>query len=280
MSHHWAYCLYPGVKSLHPLVTNFARRYTLRRLNTEYLLHQARSWGLRADRRGYLAYALALRWHRVNPQSLLPMLFRVHEEVPDADIETYILYVHYQCLHMPKPSFPRINTAMFNEWMYDAFEIYRRARIHRHRDVHMYLMMQILCSRWAVHNIDECLRESQFDGWMTSVTTVAETFGELLSENPARAAILAAKEHGVILSKQTVTQLVKSIARFRWYTRRKRKRETTTVTGACGICFDEGVSVERTRCGHDFCAGCLGSWGKSTCPACRANTAPEVRASI
>ena len=102
MSHHWAYCLYPGVKSLHPLVTNFARRYTLRRMNTEYLLCQARDWGLRADRRGYLSYALALRWHTVDPKTLLPMLFRVHEEVPDADIETYILYVHYQCFHMPK----------------------------------------------------------------------------------------------------------------------------------------------------------------------------------
>ena len=272
MSHHWAYCLYPGVKTLHPLVTNFARRYTLRRLNTEYLLVQARGWNLRADRRGYLAYALALRWHTVDPKTLLTMLFHVHEEAPDADIETYILYVHYQCFHMPKPSFSRINTAMFNEWMLDAFEIHRRARIHRNHDVHMYLMMQILCSWWVVHNRDACLRESRFYGWMTSVATVADSFSELLSTNPARAAILAAKEHGVIMSKRTVINMVKSIARFRWYTRRKRKRETTSTTGACGICFESGIAVERTRCGHDFCAGCLGSWGKLTCPACRANT--------
>ena len=101
---------------------------------------------------------------------------------------------------------------------------------------------------------------------MTSVTTVAETFGELLSTNPARVAILAAKEHGVIMSKQTVTDMVKSIARFRWYTRRKRKRETTTVLGDCGICFESGITVERTRCGHDFCAGCLGSLGEADMP--------------
>ena len=273
---HWAYCLYPGVKSLHPLVTNFTRRYVLQRLNTQYLISQAREWGLRADRRGFLAYILTRRWHVVDPQTLLPILFKLHEEVPDAEIETYILCVTCKCLRMHIPSFCRINTAMFSEWMYDAFELYRRARIHRNRDIHMYLTMQIICSNWAVRAGKTCLRESQFDGWLTSVTTIAETLSVEISESLPRAVSLAAKAHGAIVSKKVITGMVKSIARFRWYTRRKRKRATTTVTGACGICFDEGVAVERTRCGHDFCAECLGSWGKSTCPACRANTGVAI----
>ena len=189
-----------------------------------------------------------------------------------------MLYVTYQCIHMSKPSFTRINTAMFNEWMHDTFEVYRRARIHRHRDVHMYLMMQVVCSNWVVHAGETCLRESRFDGWMSSVTIIAESppVKMLLSYSPARAAIHAAKIHGVAMPNDAITSMIQSIARFRWYTRRKRKRATTTVIGACGICFESDISVERTRCGHDFCAGCLGSWGKMTCPACRANTGSSI----
>ena len=246
-----------------PIVTARLRQDAMIQSAQVYLLRLAREWDLDPERRAVLVYILTTRYlvvTREDVQALGPFLIDLHDDLPDEDILTYIYYITFERLKLARAiRFQDFNTLIFSECLQDVMEVDRKTRVDKSSDTQMYIALNCMYSAWSY---GECSYPFQMDimhVWMRSLlkhSTSYATMRNFLHQLDPRIAREAPHFNEVARG-------------FGWRKQRKRKRETTTVLGACGICFDEDCAVERTRCGHDFCATCLACWTKQTCPTCR-----------
>ena len=246
-----------------PIVSGRAYRDAMVHSAQVYLLRLAREWDLDPERRAVLAYILTTRYRVVTKedvQALGPFMMELHDELPGEDLLTYIYYITFERLMFHRTSgFKDFNALIFNECLQDVMEVDRKTRVNKVSDTQVYIALNCLYSEWSDGEGEHPFQMDILNMWIRSLleySTSYATMRAFLHQVNPRCAREAPHFH-------------MQVREFKWRKPRKRKRETTTVIGDCGICFDESVSVERTRCGHEFCAGCLASWTKQTCPTCR-----------
>ena len=275
----WQRCTYDIVFTktfggINPMICARQRRRTLIDVAHVHLLRIGRTWSLQPERRAILAMILSRHFNVTtweNLTSLGPLLYDLHDDLDDEeDLTTYVYYIIFQRLGLPSMvSFQMLNEGIFNECVYDALEIERKTRVNKQRDMQLFTACNCMYSHWQTGDASRnvLFTRGLLNIWLRQAMPHAdkkETMRTFLRGVNARCAREAPYFDSVVKG-------------WRWRSQRKRKRVTTTAKGTCGICFDDGIAVERTRCGHDFCATCLASWSKRTCPACRADLTPPVK---
>ena len=265
----WARSMYGEVfdrtlNGENPIVSANVYRDAMMHSAQAYLLRLARDWNLDPERRAVLAYILTTRYRVVTKedvQALGPFMMELHDELPGEDLLTYIYYITLQRLLLFHRTvrFEDFNVIIFNECLQDVLEIDRKTRVNKTNDTQMYIALNCLYSAWSDGECEHPFQLNILHAWMRA----------LLESSTSYATMRAFLHRVDPRCAREAPHFRIQVREFRWRNPRKRKRETTTVIGDCGICFDEGVAVERTHCGHDFCAGCLRSWSKQTCPTCR-----------
>ena len=244
-----------------PIVSARVRSSVMIQSAQVYLLRLARDWDMDPERRAVLAYILTTQYSvatREGVQALGPFMMELHDDLPGEDLLTYIYYITFERLKIPMARFKEFNTLIFNECLEGVMEVNRKTRVDKVSDTQMYIALNCLYSAWA----DDCQQPFQMN--------ILNMWVGALFEYSSSYVRMRAFLHQVNPRCAREAPYFNEIARgFKWRKPRKRKRDTTTVFGACGICFDEDCAVERTRCGHEFCASCLARWTKQTCPMCR-----------
>ena len=274
----WQRCTYESVfeqmfDGVNPMICARKRRQTLVNAAHTHLLRIGRAWSLEPERRAILALVLSRHFNvttRENLASLGPLLYELHDDLDDEDLTTFVYYIIFQRLRLPSMvSFHMLNEGIFNECIYDALDIERRTRVNKQRDTQLFTACNCMYSHWQTSGAsrNELFTRGVLSMWMQRAMPYAD------KKDTMRAFL-----RGVNPRCEREAPYFDSVVKgWRWRSQRKRKRATTTAKGTCGICFDDGIAVERTRCGHDFCATCLASWSKRTCPACRADLTPPVK---
>jgi len=250
---------------LKPIISMSHRRSLIREDIAEWLEAHIGSWELDVVRSAVLVELFS---HHFKVYELcfamVQLLVAFHDAVPGCDIQTYIYYIAYEKMGMDRiPPTRLLSDAIFKKLMTDLLEPARRIRTNKRLDIQMFIILTVSYGRWRRQH-STLFSPSVFGTWVNGIaSTRPETIRDTITFLRGRG---FNRRVGDLKYHHETTILL------RWRQQRKRKRETTDTIGDCGICFDVTVNVKKLRCGHDFCAECLGSWAKPTCPTCRARS--------
>ena len=251
----WARCMYHTVYfavGLDQITSLHWVREDLRKL----LLDHGRTWCFDPARRAFLAAMLAeLAWTTHNSQRIAMSLMSHYHDIVADNMTQYVSFLKFT---MPKEE---INMYIFTELITEKLNIERRKRITLDTDIAMFTILNCLFAHWNSVTHDSLFEVELLDFWCFTIASV--------SPMPGLEVVEFLHMVDLTLMTQSIQRSHADIRLLSWSQQRKRKRETTNAIGACGICFDQNVPVKKTRCGHDFCANCLGKWAKPTCPTCR-----------
>jgi len=227
---------------------------------TEYyrlhLLDHGRMWCFDPARRAFLAAMIArLTWTTQFSRDTAIRLMNSYDDIVTDDMTQYVNFFKHGMRGA------EINMYIFTELTTEKLDIGRRKRITLRADTAMFTTINCLFADWNSIAQPTLFNADLLGVWCSVIASVSLSPGLEVTQflhtmDPA-------------LLKRSIQRSHADIRSLGWIQQRKRKREITNTIGTCGICFDENIAVNQTRCGHDFCSECLGKWTKPTCPTCR-----------